>query len=203
METFYALLAICAGNSPVTGEFPAQRPVTWSFDVFFDLRLNKRLSKQRWGWWFEMPWCPLWHHCNDCYTLNSSSTSVISFWWCGWSTSLMCGGPISGFMFLKDSCCVSLIWWTGILYGGSWFTAYLSSLLDTCWGIAMGLLQILYEVDFCYEMWFVFKILYFTYFILNTLICSFKRLPDVDIVIALYKILIHFFIVFVNPFPNS
>ena len=35
-----ALLAICAGNSPVTGEFPAQRPVTQSFDVFFDLCLN-------------------------------------------------------------------------------------------------------------------------------------------------------------------
>ena len=41
METFSALLAICAGNSPVPGEFPAQRPVTRSFDVFFDLRLNK------------------------------------------------------------------------------------------------------------------------------------------------------------------
>ena len=37
METFSALLAICAGNSPVPGEFPAQRPVTRSFDVFFDL----------------------------------------------------------------------------------------------------------------------------------------------------------------------
>ena len=35
------------------GEFPTQRPVTRSFDVFFDLRLNKRLSKQPWGWWFE------------------------------------------------------------------------------------------------------------------------------------------------------
>ena len=46
METFSALLAICAGNSPVTGEFPAQRPVTQSFDVLFDLRLNKRLNKQ-------------------------------------------------------------------------------------------------------------------------------------------------------------
>ena len=46
METFSALLillAICAGNSPVTGEVPAQRPVTQSFDFFFDLRLNKRL----------------------------------------------------------------------------------------------------------------------------------------------------------------
>ena len=49
METFSALLAICAGNSPVPGDFPAQRPVTRSFDVFFDLRLNKRLSKQSWG----------------------------------------------------------------------------------------------------------------------------------------------------------
>ena len=55
METFSALLAICAGNSPVPGEFPAQRPVTRSFDVFFDLQPNKRLSKQWWGWWFETP----------------------------------------------------------------------------------------------------------------------------------------------------
>ena len=54
METFSALLAICAGNSPAPGEFPAQRPVTRSFDVFFDLHLNKRLRKQSWGWWFEM-----------------------------------------------------------------------------------------------------------------------------------------------------
>ena len=46
MKTFSALLAICAGNSPVPSELPAhQRPVTRSFDVFIDLRLNKRLSK--------------------------------------------------------------------------------------------------------------------------------------------------------------
>ena len=64
METFSALLAICAGNSPVTGEFPAQRPVTRSFDVLFDLRLNKRLSKQSWGWWFETQSRPLWRHYN-------------------------------------------------------------------------------------------------------------------------------------------
>ena len=57
-------MAICAGNSPLTGEFPAQRPVTRSFDVFFDLRLNKRLSKQSWGWWFERLSCPLWRHSN-------------------------------------------------------------------------------------------------------------------------------------------
>ena len=44
METFSASQAICVGNSPVPGEFPAQRPVTRSFDVFFDLHPNK------WGW---------------------------------------------------------------------------------------------------------------------------------------------------------
>ena len=46
METFSALLAFYEGNSPVTGEFPSERPVTRSFGVFFDLCLNKRLSKQ-------------------------------------------------------------------------------------------------------------------------------------------------------------
>ena len=65
METFSALLALCAGNSPITGEFPSQRPVTRSFDVFFDLCLYKRLSKQFRGWWFETPSGSLWRHCND------------------------------------------------------------------------------------------------------------------------------------------
>ena len=64
MKPFSALLALCVGNSPVTGEFPAQRPVTWSFNVFFDPRLNKQLSKQLWGWSFEMPLRQLWRHCN-------------------------------------------------------------------------------------------------------------------------------------------
>ena len=64
VETFSALLAICAGNSPGTGEFPAQRPVTRSFDVFCDLRLNKRLSKQSWGWWFGTLSRPWWRYCN-------------------------------------------------------------------------------------------------------------------------------------------
>ena len=44
---------------------PTQRPVTRSFDVFFDLRLNKRLSKHLWGWWFETPSWSLWRHPND------------------------------------------------------------------------------------------------------------------------------------------
>ena len=58
METFSALLALRAGNSTVTGEFPSQRPVTRSFGVLFDLRL----SKQSWGWGFETPSCSLCRH---------------------------------------------------------------------------------------------------------------------------------------------
>ena len=60
----YWLLALCVRNSTVTGEFPSQRPVTRSFDVFFDLHLNKRMSKQSWGWWFETPSRSFWRHCN-------------------------------------------------------------------------------------------------------------------------------------------
>ena len=64
METFSALLALRAGNSLTTSELPAQRPVTRSFDVLYALRLNKRLSKQYWGWWFETPSRSLWRHGN-------------------------------------------------------------------------------------------------------------------------------------------
>ena len=64
METFSALLALCVGNSLVTGEFPSQRPVTQSFDVFFDLCLNQQLSKQ-WRWqWFQTSPHSLWRYCN-------------------------------------------------------------------------------------------------------------------------------------------
>ena len=64
METFSALLVLCVRNSPVTDEFPSQRPGTRSFDVFFDVRLNKRLSKQSIRRWFETPSSSLWRHCN-------------------------------------------------------------------------------------------------------------------------------------------
>ena len=64
METFSALLALCVGNSPVPGEFPSQRPVTRSFDVFFDLQLNERLNKHSRRQWFETLSRSLWRHCN-------------------------------------------------------------------------------------------------------------------------------------------
>ena len=121
METFSALLAICAGNSPVTGEFPEQRPVTRSFDAFFDLRLNKRLSKQWRGWWFETPSRTLWRHCNDCdiyetffwkgYFILSSSVDFMIVTIMGISFS---GGSI-WLLFLcfeMDVCTVLILYWS-------------------------------------------------------------------------------------------
>ena len=55
---------LCAGNSPVTIEFPSQRPVTQSLDVFFDLCPNKRLSKQSIPRWFGTQSRSLWRHCD-------------------------------------------------------------------------------------------------------------------------------------------
>ena len=74
MEKFSALLAICSGKSPGPDEFPAGRPVTRSFDVFFQLRPNERLSKKWWGWWFETPSSPLWRHCNE---LQCTGLSIV------------------------------------------------------------------------------------------------------------------------------
>ena len=62
METFSAFLALSEGNRHWW--FPPQRPVTRTFDVFFDLSLNKRLSKQLWRRWFKMPSLLLWRQCN-------------------------------------------------------------------------------------------------------------------------------------------
>ena len=87
METFSALLVIGAGNSPVPGEFPAQRPVTRGFDVFFDLRLNKQLSEQWWGLWFEAPSPPLWRHRNvlflsDLPPISQAANRICLPWSC-------------------------------------------------------------------------------------------------------------------------
>ena len=73
METFSALLTLGEGNPSITGEFPSQRPVTRSFDVFFDLRLNKRLSKRSRRRWSGTPSRPL-CHCNECLKLGNKLT---------------------------------------------------------------------------------------------------------------------------------
>ena len=88
METSSALLPLCAGNSQITGDPPlpphthTQRPVTRSFDVFFDMRLNKRLSKQ--GWWVETLPLSLWCHCNGRKSpaeTNSFQLIRLTDWW--------------------------------------------------------------------------------------------------------------------------
>ena len=63
------------------GEFPTQRPVTRSFDVYFDLRLNKRLSKQPWGWSFETLSWSLWRQCNAKGTPNGWIMGVVGYAW--------------------------------------------------------------------------------------------------------------------------
>ena len=62
--TIFRITGPLCGEFTGPGEFPAQRPVTRSFGVFFDLRLNKWLSKQPWSWWFETPPWSLWRQCN-------------------------------------------------------------------------------------------------------------------------------------------
>ena len=62
------------------GEFPTQRSVMRSFYVFFVLRLNKRLNKQPWGWWFETPSWSLWRHCNVVENSSSCKTRIRLFY---------------------------------------------------------------------------------------------------------------------------
>ena len=77
METFSALLAIVRFTGPRW--IPrTQKPSTRSFDVFFDLRLNKRLGKQSWGWWFETVPRPLWRHGNENYNTLIMDTRYLT-----------------------------------------------------------------------------------------------------------------------------
>ena len=68
----FRVTGLLCGEFTGPGEFPTQRSVTRSFDVFFDLRLNKRLSKQPWGWWFESPSWSLWRQCNVWHSFQAS-----------------------------------------------------------------------------------------------------------------------------------
>ena len=75
MEAFSAWLPLCAGNSPVTDELPTQRPVTRSFDVFFDMRLEKN------GWVNTGEAGDLRRHCAhyDVIVMFGSKTKKITF----------------------------------------------------------------------------------------------------------------------------
>ena len=82
METFSASLALCAGNSPVTGEFNSQRSVTWSFDASLICALNKRLSKQSRAWWFHTPSRSCLRHCNGTlFNYVCFVVVIIAFMW--------------------------------------------------------------------------------------------------------------------------
>ena len=76
---------------PVTGEFPAQRLVTRSFDVFFDMHLNKRFSKQSWDWWCETPSRPLWRHCDVIPKMHSCEVRSLS---CCDIANILAGGNV-------------------------------------------------------------------------------------------------------------
>ena len=119
MEIFSALQALCAGNSPVSGEFPTQRPVTQSFDFFFDLRLNKRLSKQSWGWWYETPPCSLWRHCNEHI---SCWNHYIVRW---------IGNAIVAYCWYPGSACVTRASAT-IVFNVSFLCQYIDGLMQDC-----------------------------------------------------------------------
>ena len=82
METFSAILALCEGDSPVIGEFHSQKPVTQSFDVFFDLCLNKRLSKQSRHRWLWTQSRSLWRHSNALHIglMGTANTGKMGYW---------------------------------------------------------------------------------------------------------------------------
>ena len=74
----YALLALWVRNLPVTVQLPSQRPMARSFDVFVDLRLNKRLSKQSRPRWFEAPSCSLWRHYNVKHLVSKAIGMILT-----------------------------------------------------------------------------------------------------------------------------
>ena len=86
VSILYTMMTSSSGNifrvtCPLCGEeFPTQRPVTRSFGALFDLRPNKRLNKQSWGWWFETPSRPLWRHNNDIGVLRSQLSEYTQDW---------------------------------------------------------------------------------------------------------------------------
>ena len=86
------------------GEFPTQRAVTRNFDVFFDLRLNKRLSKQPRGWWFETPSWSFWR---QCHVPKNSCKAYIDG---------LVQGCIKSIANIRSYCSLSLSHWYVVLY---------------------------------------------------------------------------------------
>ena len=92
---------------PVTGGFPSQRPVMWNFDVFFDLHLNKWLSKHSRHWWFEMPSHSLWCHCKAGTAMTKFGSCIYIYIYCF---------------------CLTIIWKLFYAYQTKWFKGCFDSL---------------------------------------------------------------------------
>ena len=108
------------------GEFPTQRPVTRSFDVFCDLRHNKPLSKQPWGWWCETLSHSLWRHRNVWYTKPADSLKMNS--WKSLANAYMRSWNGSLFRIYPTVCCLLFIGKTGMgsdLKENAWIRATL------------------------------------------------------------------------------
>ena len=109
METFSLLLAFWAGISPVTPEFPSQRPVTQSFDVSFDLRLNKWLYKPSGR--TPVIWEPSrssWRHCNDPEIIENFSSCQI--WRTATQSTSVVANPLVIYNMSQQSC----TWFSGL-----------------------------------------------------------------------------------------
>ena len=105
-------------TSPLCGEFTSQRPVTQSFGVFYDLRLNKRLSEQSGGWWFATLSLPLRRHCNGTVHHYEDKEPLVSYdqhngcWWFGDARSQGIGSHGNGLFpgISTRRIDISLIW---------------------------------------------------------------------------------------------
>ena len=140
IETFPALLALCAGNSPVTGhgEFLSQRPVTRSFDVFFDLGLNKRLSKQSKGWWFETPLCSLWRLRNDSFEFHTMCAwNWYYFHKEGWTTGTRAKRPRVVGKVVVTNMILALSYLPFSNMDSGWLAAQLQTNQKSCWETAV------------------------------------------------------------------
>ena len=117
------------------GEFLTQRPVTWSFNVFFDLRLNKRLSKQPWGWWFETPSWSLWRQCNG--NTHHYTAGISLYMGPANERCLSLAGhthkmiPVTGQIFAHKCYCNAKFYW--LLHYNSSHYDYSKMSLSLCW----------------------------------------------------------------------
>ena len=116
-----------------------QKPVMWSFDIFFDVHLNKQLSKQSWHKWFETPLCSLWRHCNDFVILQYPYRTLLSATWLfpAWVPTVPIYNPVLPAP-VGDKSSAETMWttqWIVIFLSGYWNTTEwcLINVLWQCW----------------------------------------------------------------------